>query len=607
MKIVNVAEMRRIEQITDADGHSYAAMMEAAGRAVADAAIGNHLIEPEEGALVLVGPGNNGGDGLVAARFLRQAGHDVVIYVWKRDIKKDENFRLLKRRRRGVAILWAENDPDFSKLREEINRTALIVDALLGTGVDRPLDARLVELLTVVWDAVTERRRLDAEERDFYRNTPSSTPLLSALMAGQPLPPQHDTFGEPSEPFQPPLSDDLPEEFEHEDDEDDLFDDLDDFWLDDDEESIWPPAPILAVDCPSGLNCDTGEIDPHALHADITLTFGYVKWGQLQYPGANYCGFLQIADIGIPEKVAEFVRGELVGPYDARDLLPQRQPDAHKGTFGKVLVVGGSLDYTGAIVLSGAAAVRAGAGLVTAAIPRDLHSAVAGLWPELTWLPLPTSDEGGHMPAGAARVIERLVGYQALLVGPGLTTHAAADGFVNGILSKLDQDAWQGRAIWDADALNILASQPEWWRRLPPGSILTPHPGEMGRLTGLTPEDVNGCRIGHALRYAQEWSHIVLLKGPHSVVAAPDGRVRVLPFATAALATAGSGDVLAGVIAGLIAQGLDAFDAATLGAYVHGFAGILCGLVTPALGVSARDILNQIPVAAARISLNRNV
>jgi ADP-dependent NAD(P)H-hydrate dehydratase / NAD(P)H-hydrate epimerase len=606
MRIVNVEEMRRIEQVTDAGGHSYVAMMEAAGRAVADVALGMGLIEPEDSALVLVGPGNNGGDGLVAARFLREAGHDVVIYIWKRDVKHDENFRLLKRRRRGVAILWAENDPDFGKLREEVDRASVVIDALLGTGVDRPLDDRLGQMLTVVADEIAERRRIEAEDQRFgHTDAIAHLPLLEAVVIATPAP--SNSHSAPSSgplaasPLAPAPDFDVDEDF----DEEDLSDeDLDDFWLDAGEESGWPPAPVVAIDCPSGLNCDTGEIDRRALRAELTVTFAYPKWGQVQYPGAEACGLLYVADIGVPLTAGESVLTELIDHRFVQPILPLRPSGAHKGTFGKTLVVGGSLSYTGAVVLAGAAAVRCGAGLVTAAIPRELHAAVAGPWPELTWLTLPSSKEGAHVGASAARIVEKARGYEAMLIGPGLTTQDTAAKLVKALVGEqgLDREEWKGRVVFDADALNVLATLPDWWQLLPPMSVLTPHPGEMSRLTGQSVEEVNRRRIALTRQCSADWGQVVLLKGPYTVVADPQGHVGVIPFAVGTLATAGSGDVLAGIITGLIAQGTPSYQAAIAGAYLHGLAGQLIANSRGRLGATVRDILDRVPESLQKLA-----
>jgi ADP-dependent NAD(P)H-hydrate dehydratase / NAD(P)H-hydrate epimerase len=610
MKLVSVQEMRRIEQAADAGGHAYATMMEFAGQAVADVATALQLAEPGERVLVLVGPGNNGGDGLVAARFLRERDIEITLYIWKRDIKGDANFRKLKQRRRGTTILWADNDPGCAKLREEIGHSELIIDALLGTGAARPIDGQLAEILTAVKEEIIARRTFEPEPGPEVLGIPRF-PLMEALSLGAPVPPRP-----------------APAEF----DDDDLFDpDFDSAegsdlsglegmpgnvfdededgaeWEDEETQPLpWPELPVLAVDCPSGLNCDSGALDPAAIPAAVTVTFACPKWGQLQFPGAGACGLLAVADIGVPEElIAEIVAEltvELVGPEDVQRWLPPRPMDAHKGTFGKALIAGGSLNYTGAAYLSAAAATRAGAGLVTLAIPLPLHAALAGVLPEVTWLPLP-GPEGVHTAAGAAMLLHDMDDYDALLVGPGLTSTEDAQGFVETIFSSagLPKDEWSGLLVVDADALNLLAKLPDWPGRLPPGSILTPHPGEMARLTGMTIRDVNARRIENARRWAAEWGHIVLLKGPHTVIAAPDGRTAVLPFALPVLATAGSGDVLAGAIVAMLAQGVPAFEASLLGAYLHGQAGLLISRTATLVGVVARDILASFPEALRQL------
>ena len=367
------------------------------------------------------------------------------------------------------------------------------------------------------------------------------------------------------------------EDFEEEEEDDDpAFDEMDaeDVWDQgwDEEEPLrppWPELPVMAVDCPSGLNCDTGALDPAALAADVTVTFAFPKWGHLQYPGAGAIGLLAVADIGVPLELAAGIPVALIGPEDVRRWLPARPANAHKGTFGRAMIAAGSLSYTGAAALCGAAASRTGAGLVTMAIPLPLHAALVGAMPEVTWLPLPGPD-GTHTAAGVSGLVAGLAGCDALLVGPGLTTADEARGFVEKLFSAegLAREAWQERTVVDADALNILARLPDWPDRLPAQSILTPHPGEMGRLTGMPVDQVNARRIENARRHAAAWGHVVLLKGAHTVIAAPDGRTAVLPFALPTLATVGSGDVLAGAIVAFLAQGLPPFEAAVTGAYL---------------------------------------
>jgi NAD(P)H-hydrate epimerase len=608
MKIVNVAEMRRIEEAANAGGHSYTAMMELAGQAAANVCHALVTPEPETAILVLVGPGNNGGDGLVAARYLVEFGHPLTVYIWKRDTKGDENIRQLRRKRRGITILYADNDPEFDKLRDELRQTDLVIDALLGTGVMRPIEGKLAEILSVVREELTARRNPLIEEGDAFGLGLPRFPVMEALSLGTNA--QRDLAG-----GAPPPDDEFDDDFEDEDtadepegeDEDDS-DEEDEDWAEEEElpPSPWPKPGILAVDCPSGLNCDTGALDPATLAADFTVTFGFAKWGHFQHPGAEACGLLAVADIGIPAELSQEITAECIEYRQLAAWLPKRPANAHKGTFGRALIAAGSLNYTGAAFLSSLAAMRAGAGLVTLAVPGPLHAVLAGSLPEITWLPLAGPD-GVHTAAGALKLLPELARYDALLVGPGLTTAADAQAFVAALFGAagLDRAAWRGRVVVDADALNILAAMPDWPARLPPLSILTPHPGEMARLTGSTPDVINGRRIETAKRYAAAWGHVVVLKGAHTVIAEPGGRVAVLPFALPVLATAGSGDVLAGAIVAMLAQGVPTYEAATCGAYLHGQAGLVAHRTVGAAGAVARDFIERLPEALRNLYTGR--
>jgi NAD(P)H-hydrate epimerase len=597
MKIVNTDQMRSIEQATDAGGQSYAAMMQMAGQAVANIAHVFMAPTPDRSILVLVGPGNNGGDGLVAVPHLMQFGHHVTVYIWKRDTKGDEHFRQLRRKRRGITILYAANDPGFAKLREELQHTDLVIDALLGTGATRPIEGQLADLLAAANEELSARRNAPTLEGSGFALGIPRLPILEAMSLGSPaenlLPPQ--SAGEDFDNLMDDLGDedDIEEELWQDDDE------LPD-WVSEDEPpgQIFPEPAILAVDCPSGLNCDTGALDPATLSADMTVTFGLPKWGQLQHPGAAACGLLAVSDIGIPLELSQQIQAEIVESRQVAAWLPHRPVHAHKGTFGQAMIVAGSLNYTGAAYLSAAAALRAGAGLVSLAIPAPLHAALAGVLPEITWLPL-AAPEGVHTVAGIPKLLPALASYDALLIGPGLTTSAETRAFMAALLQPdgLQREAWQGRTVVDADALNILAALPDWPTRLPPLSILTPHPGEMARLTGRSPEQINAQRIEAARHHAAEWGHVVVLKGAHTVIAEPGGRIAVLPFALSVLATAGSGDVLAGAIVAMLAQGLQPFEAAVCAAYLHGHAGQIVGRTAGTAGAMAHDFIDRFPEA----------
>jgi NAD(P)H-hydrate epimerase len=557
MKIVTVEEMRGIEQSADAGGLSYQTMMENAGRAVAEA-IGQWTAMRGHRVLVLVGPGNNGGDGLVAAHYLHEMGADVACYVWKRRARDDENLdRVVEDQ---VPLVWMKDDGDLAKLRANVAEAEVVVDALLGTGASRPIKGALKVLLDTVKEVLEE-------------------------LAGAP-PPALVSPAWPSVPPDPPF--------------------------------------VVAIDLPSGLNADTGDLDPSALPADLTVTFACPKRGQFLFPGTGAVGQLVVADIGVPEELTAQIDLELITAETVRGLLPPRPLHAHKGTFGKAMIVAGSVNYTGAPALAAAAATRVGAGLVTLAPPRVLHGTLAAAVTEPTFLLLP-HDMGVLAPAGVKILAEKLPGYRALLIGPGLTTEKPTAEFVEAFFEQAGEEQPRRRGslgflgsatgeleeqgererfelpplVVDADALNILAGFEKWWERVPANSILTPHPGEMARLMDQEADRdaIQADRWGTARRMAKAWNQVVALKGAFTVVAAPDGRVDVSPFANPGLASGGTGDVLAGAIVGLLAQGLAPFDAAVAGVYLHGLAGELVRAELGNAGMVASDLLPALPDA----------
>jgi NAD(P)H-hydrate epimerase len=301
-----------------------------------------------------------------------------------------------------------------------------------------------------------------------------------------------------------------------------------------------------------------------------------------------------------------------------RAWLPPRPIDAHKGTFGKAMLVAGSANYTGAAVLAATGAVRAGAGLVTLALPSELHTAVVPAIPEVTYLLLPHTL--GVLNAHAVDVLkEELAGYTALLVGPGLSKTPETRAFVGnlfharerkrstGFIKSGDEGAPVSAApelpplVIDADGLNILSEMDNWHSHLPSGAILTPHPGEMARLTGLSTKEIQGDRLATARSWAETWQQVVVLKGAFTVIAGPGREPVVLPFANPGLSSAGTGDVLAGAVVALRAQGLDAFEAAVAGAYLHGLAGEIATARWGQAGTAARDVAAALAAAWRRL------
>ncbi len=506
MEILSVAEMRELERIADAHGLSYAQMMQNAGNGAAEV-IRQRL--GSEGAnlrvLVLVGPGNNGGDGLVCATALAKAGLMVQCYLFKP--RRDDDPVLVDARNQGIFMADAQNDMRLRVLHQMVTHAGVIVDALLGTGTSRPIEGALQDVLR----EVALRRRGDRTGRV------------------------------------PPL--------------------------------------LVALDGVTGMNYDTGALDSAAVPADLTITFHAPKRGHFCFPAAWACGELVVVSIGVEQLGIEDWRAlssldscstvHLADEALIRALLPSRRPDSNKGSHGKVLIIGGCSDYIGAPGLAARAAYRVGAGLVTLAVPQAVKPAAAVACSEATFVSLPESDAVLTVDS-----LPRLVNWlgasgegAAVVLGPGIGQASETAAFLDHLLDALAGLPKTRGLVCDADALNLLAQRPHWHTRLPPSTVLTPHPGEMARLAQTTVGEVQSDRIGQALRWADAWGHIVVLKGAHTVIAAPRHRGVVLPFANPAMATAGTGDVLAGCIAGLMAQGLAPFDAALCGAYLHGAAG----------------------------------
>lgn len=353
------------------------------------------------------------------------------------------------------------------------------------------------------------------------------------------------------------------------------------------------PPFVIAVDCPSGMDCDSGEVAEETLPADLTVCMAAIKSGMLSLPAFESLGAVEVVDIGLPDDLPEWagVTRFVADEEWVASLQPRRPLDAHKGTFGTALILAGSRQYPGAALLAGRAAARSGVGLVAMVVPVSVERTIAGHFPEAIWLPLKVSKE--WFAADDLELLSpHLSGKDALLIGPGFGLNKSTAAFIEGLLVKKDLPP----LVIDADGLKLLAGLDNWPKRLPKGTILTPHPGEMAILTGLSKEDIQSDRIEIAERFAAKWKQVVLLKGAFSVIAAPDGRTALLPIATPALATAGTGDVLAGLITGLRAQDLSAFDAAVEGASLHGMAGLNAAeAFGGTASVLASDLLAEIP------------
>ncbi len=350
-------------------------------------------------------------------------------------------------------------------------------------------------------------------------------------------------------------------------------------------------APVVAVDIASGIDASTGRVLGCALRAHSTCTFGLPKYGHLLYPGAAYTGALKVIDIGIPQYLVEQARlpGSLQAMADFAGLLPVRAPDAHKGDCGHVLLLAGSVGKTGAAVLSARAAMRCGAGLVTVAAPEKALAPIAAQLLEAMSEPLEDCN-GCLAPEALQQILNLSAGKNVLALGPGLGTTKAVAETVRSLIAHTALPM-----VIDADALNALARDPRIISQAEQPVILTPHPGEMARLTGLSSAEIQADRIRSASVLAADLEVIVVLKGARTVIAAPDGRHWINMTGNPAMAGAGMGDALTGMIAGLLAQGIDTLTAARLAVCLHGRIGDLIVEDRGRAPVLASDIIERIP------------
>ena len=518
MKLVTAAQMRALEAAAEAAGTPTTELMQQAGLSAAQI-VWRHIDgEPERPVLILVGPGNNGGDGLVAATGLREVGADVHTYLVRPRPDSDEVWRAAQEA--GVPHTVVNDDQSFEALDALLSDAVCVVDALLGIGAQfsdtgRPLDGAIAEVLV----------HLEAARE------------------------QH------------------------------------------------PRLLLIALDQPTGVDTDTGYADPRAVAADLTICFGLAKVGLTQSPGRLLAGDIIVAPLELPPAAIEALPYDEVDPRLAAHGVVPRPADANKGTFGHATIAAGSTRFPGAARLSAEAAARSGAGLTTLALPAVVQPLVAPSFPDATYEPLP-SQAGAMRGAEAARTLLRaLDGTDALLVGPGLSLTPATEEFTRTLLTGLDAVDGLDAVVLDADALNALSKHRGWpaWSSVP--RVLTPHPGEMARLLGCTIAEVQADRLKIALLAASETQSIVILKGAGTVIATPDGRAAVSRIANPVLATGGTGDVLAGLIVGLIAQGAEPFEAATTAVYLHAMAAANIDREFGSAAGLAQDLLRALPAA----------
>jgi len=521
-KLCRVAEVRRAEEEAVTQGTSLAELMARAGRAVAeviDELVGSSDRKSRR-ALFFVGPGNNGGDGLVAAGHLAARGWDCKIWAWNRsepgDVPVEAEWL--------ARCEWLTNE----QLEQALSRADVIVDAVFGIGGR----AELPDPVASAFEAASEARR------------------------------QRGTL-------------------------------------------------LVAIDVPSGIDSDTGAADRRAFRADLTVMLGLPKLGAYLAPALRYTGLIRLVDIGLPRPTIVPGSVAVLTEADVRTWLPRREADTHKWAVGAVIVVGGAPGYYGAPRLAATAALRVGAGLVTLAVPRSLIPAIAAAQAEVTFIPAPDGDVGAGQ-RWAELVREALPRYRTLLLGPGLGQDRPAEELVRFLLGigrqrrgslgfaptseELPLQRFTGYAVIDADGLNWLAKSGTWWEELREARlILTPHPGELARLLGVEVSTILEDPWGMAAEAARTFGQHVVLKYGHTSVACPDGTLLLAPQVHPGLASAGTGDVLAGVIAGLAAQGLEPRDAAGAGVFIAGQAALAAIAAKGTLSLLASDIIAALP------------
>ncbi|RMD52072.1 MAG: NAD(P)H-hydrate dehydratase [Nitrospirae bacterium] len=351
---------------------------------------------------------------------------------------------------------------------------------------------------------------------------------------------------------------------------------------------------VVSVDIPSGISSDSGKVMGIAVKSTITVTFGLPKIGQFLYPGAMYRGRLFIEDIGFPEELLtdKTIELELLEKSTLSDLLPKRPGDAHKGNFGHVLLVAGSKGKTGAALMAAKACLRSGAGLVTIGVPASLADIFQSRVREEMILPLP--DKDGFLNRDALPMCMEFIEKRAnlLAIGPGLSTEEDTQSFVRALVL-----ASPVPIVIDADGINAFSSHGEELSHAHSEVVITPHPGEMSRLTGLSIKEINAERISVAKEYSKTFNVVIALKGAPTIVATPDSGTYINSTGNPGMASAGTGDVLTGMVSGLAAQGLSIKDAARLGVYLHGLSGDIASTKLTEFSMTAGDLLDHISSA----------
>lgn len=461
---------------------------------------------------LICGKGNNGGDGLAAARLLHNRGARVQIFLLAKqeELKGDAQTNLDIALKMGIDVQGRGSRTgsyDIWSVRNAINHSHVIVDAIFGTGLSSQVKGEYLDIIELINNS---------------------------------------------------------------------------------------NRPVVAVDIPTGINSDTGEIMGGAVRATATVTFGIPKRGHILYPGSDFTGKLHVVDISIPDAAIEeeSIPLDMLTEDDMVRLLPHRLANSHKGSFGHVLVVAGSIGKGGAAAMTSLSCLKAGAGLVTLAAPVSVQPLIAGKLTEVMTYPLDETDEKTISLKAINTLSELSKDKEVSAIGPGLTINKDTAELTRQFIKEVTTPI-----VIDADAINALNGHLGILKERSSDTILTPHPGEMARLTGKTPSDVQKDRIGIAKDFAVSYGVYLVLKGAHTVIAEPTGVVHINPTGNPGMATAGTGDALTGIIAGFIAQGVDISSAVKLGVYIHGLAGDMAAEEVGMTGMLAGDLIERIPAA----------
>ncbi len=509
--ILTSRAQRELDDQAHAEGITSLALMESAGRSTAKIILARVPDIENKRVVIICGHGGNGGDGLVVGRYLQDRSSHIVVFLLAQrgQLRSDTATNAAVLEKQGSVSLIYLTD-DLSPLQKALTEADVVIDALFGVGLDRPLKGRHSQVIKMINDCQAQR---------------------------------------------------------------------------------------IALDIPSGLPADNGQSFDCAVDAKLTIAMGYLKPAHLLFPARHHVGEVAIAAVDYPERARAKINPAafLVERADIEPLFPARRQNGHKGDFGRVLVIAGSQGMTGAAILTSQAALRSGAGLVYLAAPQALNSILEATLIETITIPLP--DHQGRLSNTAKEpLLTNLEEKDVLAIGPGLSRSSQVGDLVRAVLAET-----RVPVVLDADGIHAFVDHLHLLKEVDTELILTPHPGELARLIKISAEEISADRFVIARSFAQQYHLHLVLKGKPTVIASPCGEMFVNPTGNTGLASGGSGDVLAGIIAGLIGQGASGLDAAILGVYLHGFTADLLAANSAERAILPTDLLSLLPQAIFKL------